>query len=147
MENAPERRERMETLALSPPEALEEILEKFPKFSEPVILRAPETGLVMVRGRTGGDGDAFCLGEALVSRAAVSIDGIVGFGMVLRSNSNHALNCAVLDALGRHPDSRERVREELARLSAKREEKIKMEEDRVKETRVEFFTMVRGDAE
>ena len=31
-------------------------------------LREPENGLVMVRGRTGGDGAPFNLGEATVSR-------------------------------------------------------------------------------
>src|SRR5262249_42420997 len=34
-----------------------------------VELRAPETGLVMLRGRIGGDGAAFNLGEATVTRA------------------------------------------------------------------------------
>ncbi|WP_163595022.1 phosphonate C-P lyase system protein PhnG, partial [Klebsiella pneumoniae] len=32
-------------------------------------LREPENGLVMVRGRIGGDGAPFNLGEATVSRA------------------------------------------------------------------------------
>ncbi|MFX6998519.1 phosphonate C-P lyase system protein PhnG, partial [Acinetobacter baumannii] len=36
-------------------------------------LRAPENGLVMVRGRVGGDGAPFNLGEATVSRAAVRL--------------------------------------------------------------------------
>ena len=36
-------------------------------------LREPENGLVMVRGRIGGDGAAFNLGEATVSRAAVRL--------------------------------------------------------------------------
>src|SRR5258705_11526000 len=36
-------------------------------------LRQPENGLVMVRGRIGGDGAPFNLGEATVSRAAVRL--------------------------------------------------------------------------
>ena len=36
-------------------------------------LRAAETGLVMVRGRIGGDGAPFNLGEATVTRAAVQL--------------------------------------------------------------------------
>uniref|UniRef100_UPI0019543B91 phosphonate C-P lyase system protein PhnG n=1 Tax=Klebsiella pneumoniae TaxID=573 RepID=UPI0019543B91 len=36
-------------------------------------LRAPEIGLVMVRGRIGGDGAPFNLGEATVTRAAVAL--------------------------------------------------------------------------
>ncbi len=36
-------------------------------------LRPPETGLVMTRGRIGGDGRPFNLGEATVTRAAVRL--------------------------------------------------------------------------
>ncbi len=47
-------------------------------------LREPENGLVMVRGRIGGDGAPFNLGEATVSRAAVRLaTGEVGFGYAL----------------------------------------------------------------
>ena len=49
---------------------------------EPV--RGPETGLVMVRGRIGGGGAPFNLGEATVSRASVRLDdGTVGHGQAL----------------------------------------------------------------
>ncbi len=48
------------------------------------LLRRPEIGLVMVRGRIGGDGAPFNMGEATVTRAAVSLPGgEVGFGHVL----------------------------------------------------------------
>ena len=47
-------------------------------------LREAENGLVMVRGRVGGDGAPFNLGEATVSRAAVRLaGGEVGFGYTL----------------------------------------------------------------
>src|SRR5258708_26940621 len=47
-------------------------------------LREAENGLVMVRGRIGGDGAPFNLGEATVSRAAVRLaTGEVGFGYTL----------------------------------------------------------------
>src|ERR1700736_3082341 len=47
-------------------------------------LREPENGLVMVRGRIGGDGRPFNLGEATVSRAAVRLaSGGGGFGYAL----------------------------------------------------------------
>src|SRR5947208_14102984 len=59
---------RLETIALPPHE----------------YLREPENGLVMVRGRIGGDGAPFNLGEATVSRAAVRLSsGEVGFGYTL----------------------------------------------------------------
>src|SRR2546430_4897435 len=48
-------------------------------------LRDPENGLVMVRGRIGGDGAPFNPGEATVSRAAVRLaTGEIGFGHTLR---------------------------------------------------------------
>src|SRR5512139_3658243 len=37
------------------------------------VLRAPETGLVMLRGRMGATGAAFNLGEATVTRCAVRL--------------------------------------------------------------------------
>src|SRR3546814_7025972 len=51
-------------------------------------LRRPEIGMVMVRGRAGGTGERFNLGETTVTRCAVQIaggqvgDGYVGYGYV-----------------------------------------------------------------
>ena len=42
------------------------------------VLRAPETGLVMLRGRMGATGGAFNLGEATVTRCAVRLGLNVG---------------------------------------------------------------------
>src|SRR5579864_4842723 len=54
-------------------------------------LRPPEHGLVMVRGRVGGDGAPFNLGEATVSRAAVRLEtGEIGFGYVLGRDDDKA---------------------------------------------------------
>src|ERR1700712_1141546 len=63
-------------------------------------LREPENGLVMVRGRTGGDGAPFNLGEATVSRAAVRLStGEVGFGYPLGRDGAKARMIALCDAL------------------------------------------------
>ena len=53
-------------------------------------LREPENGLVMVRGRVGGDGAPFNLGEATVSRAAVVVqnDGLIEVGEILHRPKN-----------------------------------------------------------
>ncbi len=62
--------------------------------------RQPENGLVMVRGRIGGDGAPFNLGEASVSRAAVRLaSGEVGFGYVLGRDGEKAKLIALCDAL------------------------------------------------
>src|ERR1700688_4375681 len=63
-------------------------------------LRQPENGLVMVRGRIGGDGAPFNLGEATVSRAAVQLaTGEVGFGYTLGRDRQKARMIALCDAL------------------------------------------------
>src|SRR6202047_4600979 len=63
-------------------------------------LREPENGLVMVRGRIGGDGAPFNLGEATVSRAAVRLaTGEVGFGYTLGRDQDKARMIALCDAL------------------------------------------------
>src|SRR4249920_4207854 len=63
-------------------------------------LREPENGLVMLRGRIGGDGAPFNLGEATVSRAAVRLStGEIGFGYVLGRDRQKAQMIALCDAL------------------------------------------------
>src|SRR5712691_9524182 len=62
--------------------------------------REPEDGLVMMRGRIGGDGAPFNLGEATVTRAAVRMDtGEVGFSYLLGRDHDKARLAAVCDAL------------------------------------------------
>lgn len=110
------------------------------------VLRAPETGLVMVRGRIGGDGAPFNLGEATVTRAAVALaTGEVGFGHVLGRQKERARLAALADALWQAPATRAAVENALApvreRLAAERERARRQ----AAATRVDFFTMVRGD--
>src|ERR1700749_4069314 len=63
-------------------------------------LREAESGLVMVRGRIGGDGAPFNVGEATVSRAAVRLaSGEVGFGYTLGRDPGKARMIALCDAL------------------------------------------------
>src|ERR1700760_744160 len=65
-----------------------------------VQLREPENGLVMVRGRIGGDGAPFNLGEATVSRAAIRLaSGEVGFGYALGRDREKARLIALCDAM------------------------------------------------
>jgi alpha-D-ribose 1-methylphosphonate 5-triphosphate synthase subunit PhnG len=111
-------------------------------------LRAPEIGLVMARGRMGGDGAPFNLGEAAMSRAAVEIEGGArGFGQLLGRRLEEARAIAVLDALAeRSPHDAARV--ERAILSPLRRRLAAERETRARETaatKVDFFTLVRGE--
>ena len=75
-----------------------------------VELRAAETGLVMLRGRIGGDGAPFNLGEATVTRAAVRIDsGETGIAYVLGRDREKARLSAVCDALWQNDGHRDAV--------------------------------------
>jgi alpha-D-ribose 1-methylphosphonate 5-triphosphate synthase subunit PhnG len=111
------------------------------------LLRQPETGLAMARGRAGGTGQRFNLGEITVTRCAVqSADGHIGHGYVAGRDRRKAELVASFDALlqaeGRRTTLLERVVEPLANAQA---EARAATARKAAATRVEFFTMVRGD--
>jgi alpha-D-ribose 1-methylphosphonate 5-triphosphate synthase subunit PhnG len=110
------------------------------------VLRAPETGLVMVRGRIGGDGAPFNLGEATVTRAAVALpSGEVGFGHVLGREKERAHLAALADALWQAPATRAAVEQVLAPIRLRLAAADDLKSRQAAATRVDFFTMVRGD--
>ena len=110
-------------------------------------LREPENGLVMVRGRIGGDGAPFNLGEATVSRAAVRLaNGEVGFGYTLGRDRHKARMIALCDALIQSVDHAGIV--EAMVLAPLRARMILERGRRAAETaatRVDFYTLVRGE--
>jgi alpha-D-ribose 1-methylphosphonate 5-triphosphate synthase subunit PhnG len=110
-------------------------------------LREPENGLVMVRGRIGGDGAAFNLGEATVSRAAVRLaTGEVGFGYTLGRDRQKARLIALCDALIQTADHAERVEAQvLAPLRAAMISERNAKAAQTAATRVDFYTLVRGE--
>lgn len=108
-------------------------------------IRGPETGLIMLRGRTGGGGAPFNLGEATVSRASVRIDsGEIGHGYCLGRDAEKAKLIAVIDALfQREPDNIEfAILRPLRDIAYVRDKQLR---DETAATKVEFFTMVRGE--
>jgi alpha-D-ribose 1-methylphosphonate 5-triphosphate synthase subunit PhnG len=110
-------------------------------------LREPENGLVMVRGRTGGDGAPFNLGEATVSRAAVRLaTGEVGFGYTLGRDRQKARMIALCDALIQSADHASTVETQvLAPLRATIAAGQSRKAAETAATRVDFYTMVRGE--
>jgi alpha-D-ribose 1-methylphosphonate 5-triphosphate synthase subunit PhnG len=67
-------------------------------------IRGPEAGLVMVRGRTGGGGAPFNLGEMTVTRCTVRTEsGQVGHSYVAGRDGRQAELAAVLDAMLQDP--------------------------------------------
>ena len=110
-------------------------------------LREPENGLVMVRGRIGGDGAPFNLGEATVSRAAVRLStGEVGFGYTLGRDRQKAQMIALCDALIQSAEHAGTVETQvLAPLRAAIATGQNRKAAETAATRVDFYTMVRGE--
>ncbi|BAT59113.1 alpha-D-ribose 1-methylphosphonate 5-triphosphate synthase subunit PhnG [Variibacter gotjawalensis] len=108
-------------------------------------MRAPETGLVMARGRIGGDGAAFNVGETTVTRAAVTCEGISGFAYHLGRDSAKARAAATIDALWQSPSHRDAVENAIAPIAHRLATEGDARARRTAATRVNFFTMVRGE--
>ncbi|SFS57832.1 alpha-D-ribose 1-methylphosphonate 5-triphosphate synthase subunit PhnG [Sulfitobacter marinus] len=110
------------------------------------VLRSPEIGGVMVRGRAGAVGAAFNLGEMTVTRASVRLaDGTVGHGYVQGREKDHALHAALVDAL-MQTDAAETV--EAVVLTPLRDAMTARKTGRAAKaaaTKVDFYTMVRGE--
>jgi alpha-D-ribose 1-methylphosphonate 5-triphosphate synthase subunit PhnG len=110
-------------------------------------LREPENGIVMVRGRIGGDGAPFNLGEATVSRAAVRLaSGVVGFGYTLGRDRQKARMIALCDALLQSDEFADAVEANVlaplrSAMAAERNQKAA----ETAATRVDFYTLVRGE--
>jgi alpha-D-ribose 1-methylphosphonate 5-triphosphate synthase subunit PhnG len=141
------RRRWMSVLAQASAEELEGRWRDVAALPRHRMLRRPETGLVMVRGRAGGTGVRFNVGEATVTRCAVELEGgAVGVAYVRGRDPRHAELAAVLDALLQDPSRRDDLeRTVVAPLAAAQAERRRAAAERVAPSRVEFFTMVRGD--
>jgi alpha-D-ribose 1-methylphosphonate 5-triphosphate synthase subunit PhnG len=111
------------------------------------VIDPPETGLVMLRGRIGGDGAPFNLGEATVTRAAVQIaSGEVGIAYILGRDQEKARLSAICDALWQSERYRDAVeRRVLAPIRTRLDVERDRERGKTAATRVDFFTLVRGE--
>lgn len=114
----------------------------------PAHVRPSEVGMVMLRGRIGGTGDAFNLGEASVTRCALRIGaGALGVGYALGRDRRKAELIAIFDALlqdsARHAAIMRELVEPLAAQQAARREAVSRA---AAASKVEFFTFVRGQA-
>jgi len=89
----------MSILARASVEDMEARLADAPALPPHRVIRGPEIGLTMLRGRAGGDGAAFNLGEATVTRCSVSLpDGTLGHCWRLGRDRRAAELAAMLDA-------------------------------------------------
>ena len=141
--------ERKAAMAVLAHATLEEIVGHLAAVAVPAHenLREAENGLVMLRGRIGGDGAPFNLGEATVSRAAIRLaSGEVGFGYTLGRNRQKARMIALCDALVQSDEFAGEVEAKViaplrSALLARRHQMAA----KAAATRVDFYTMVRGE--
>jgi len=164
---------QLELLEYHVDSVLESALSSGQKRPEYQFLRSPEIGLAMVRGRAGGTGQPFNLGEMTITRCVVQLSGseptpgpsqegdraiqnpkskiqnpmISGFGYVAGRSHRHAELAALCDALMQHPDWCDRVQAGVIEpLVAIAQEKRAADAAEVESTRVNFFTMLRGES-
>jgi alpha-D-ribose 1-methylphosphonate 5-triphosphate synthase subunit PhnG len=135
-----QRRRWMAVLARADAEDLRQRLGAVPDYR---VLRGPEAGLVMVRGRAGGGGAPFNLGEMTVTRCTIRTEaGLVGHAYVAGRDECLSELAALTDALlqdpARQPALLDRVIEPLAAAQQARRETITA---KAAATRVQFFAM------
>lgn len=145
-DQTPHQNARQTAMGLLARAAPEQLAELFPDMPAHDLLRGPEIGAVMVRGRQGGTGAPFNLGEMSVTRCTVRLpSGATGHAHVQGRNKDHARRAAVLDAL-LLDDADGALRARILDPLAETETAAKLERARkAAATKVEFFTLVRGE--
>lgn len=142
------RKHWMALLARAPAPLLESALADHAS-DEPLWLRMPETGLMMVQGRVGGTGERFNLGEVTVTRCALRMkgsprDSAVGVAYVLGRSHRKVQLAALADAMLQDPRFQELL--ELALLTPIRQhllDELAQRQQRAQSTKVDFFTVAR----
>jgi alpha-D-ribose 1-methylphosphonate 5-triphosphate synthase subunit PhnG len=143
----------MRILAQASPRQLADAWDAWEAKPQIEAIRGPEAGLVMVRGRVGGGGDRFNLGEATVTRATVRLHGrplaadTVGSAYVLGTDLEHAWFAAAFDGLLADERLRAQVLNDvvapLDRAQACHDDTRRAE---ARSTKVDFFTVAREHA-
>jgi len=141
------RQRRLAALARVERGTLEDALSRIKPAPRYDVVKPAETGLVMVRGRAGGSGAPFNLGEMTVTRCVVRGEGgALGVGYVAGRDRRKAELVAVFDALLQDPARTEQLESDvIAPAEQHRRERRDSVLARAAATRVDFFTVVRGE--
>jgi alpha-D-ribose 1-methylphosphonate 5-triphosphate synthase subunit PhnG len=139
----PDRRRWMAVLARAPADRIAALLGAWGRLPEYTLIRGPESGLVMVRGRMGGGGAAFNLGEMTVTRCTVrTAAGSVGHAYVAGQEPRRSELAAVVDALMQDPEwSPDLEAQVITPLEMQQAEKAAARAAKAAATRVQFFAM------
>lgn len=138
-----DRQHWMDLLARAAPVRLSLLVRFLPPHD---LLRGPEVGAVMVRGRVGGTGQPFNLGEMTLTRCTIRLScGTVGHAHVQGRDKSHAIRAAVLDALLQTEQAAAMQAQVLAPLAKAETTARQLRAAKAAATKVEFFTLVRGE--
>ncbi|MDJ0594807.1 MAG: phosphonate C-P lyase system protein PhnG [Pleurocapsa sp. MO_226.B13] len=146
MEQPTARQAWMAILAKSSVTDIEQQMKTLGELPEYSFLRQPEIGLTMVRGKAGGTGEVFNLGEMTITRCVVNTENTTGFGYVGGRSKRHAELAAVCDSLLQQEKWFEVVNQQVIQpLQKKLSDRIEKKQRQTEATKVEFFTMLRGE--
>jgi alpha-D-ribose 1-methylphosphonate 5-triphosphate synthase subunit PhnG len=111
------------------------------------VIRPAEIGLAQVRARMGGGGRQFNMGDVTLTRAVVKLDsGEMGYSYLQGRNKQHAELAAIIDGLMQTSEYQERLtRELITPLAALKAEQEQLRQQQVASSKVDFFTLVRGE--
>ena len=110
------------------------------------MIRAPEIGMTLVRGRMGGTGAAFNLGEMSVTRCVVRLaDGRTGYSYLAGRDKHHAELAALADAHLQGAQQASWLAELIEPLAKAQARRKAAKDAETAATKVEFFTLVRGE--
>ncbi|WP_254073543.1 phosphonate C-P lyase system protein PhnG [Acidisphaera sp. S103] len=139
----PARRRWMAVLARAEADRIAKLLAHCGNLPAHTIIRGPEGGLVMVRGRAGGGGSAFNLGEMTVTRCTVRTEtGFIGHAYVAGREERRAELAALVDALMQDNDRNTEVETRVITPLERQQMERKAERaSNAAATRVQFFAM------
>ncbi|WP_307421452.1 phosphonate C-P lyase system protein PhnG [Pseudomonas sp. W3I7] len=110
------------------------------------LIRAPEIGMTLVRGRMGGDGAAFNVGEMSVTRCVVRLaDGRTGYSYLAGRDKLHAELAALADAHLQGTQPSLWLSDLITALATAQAKRRAEKQADTAATKVEFFTLVRGE--
>lgn len=142
-----QRQHWMSVLAMAPTETLIERSDQLIAAQEFEDIRTAEVGLAQVRGRMGGTGSAFNLGDMTITRCVLrSAEGHYGYSYVAGRDKSHAQRAAELDALLQSDNHRELILSKIVTpLADLQQQQDQLQREKAESTRVNFFTLIRGE--
>lgn len=138
----------MAVLARASCQELEQAYLDLPNAPAYVLLRPPESGLVLLRGRAGETGGSFNVGEATMTRCALKLlDGTTGFAFILGRNQRQAELAALFDAfLQRSDETASATLKVISEFEHAQSLRCDLKSRKAASTKVDFFAMTQARA-